>query len=169
VPAVGRQEAIVTVSAFGRYAITASSAQGTAVQLVDRMAGPGEVRGVAGEANGRLDAFLDRGEYQLVALSHDKGKGEAKLAVTPFAELSGARPPLLVELKLVEATLDDVQQRSYWVHVEERRTLAVEAGGRNLADLRVWQDGTWLVCQAIGSDNHDSVDVLAARLRPLTR
>ncbi len=144
VPAVGRQEAILTTTGFGRVAITATSQQGTALQLVDRMAGPGEVNGVAGESNGRLDLFLDRGAYKVVALSHEKGRGDATLAARTFAERN-APPPLLVELKPVEGDLDDFQQLSYWLEVGERRHVAIEAAGRSLADLRLWESGTWLV------------------------
>src|SRR2546425_13125612 len=65
VPARGRQEAILTVHAFGRYAVTVASPQGTALQLVDRIAGPGQAQGTTGKTDGRLDVFLDRGEYQV--------------------------------------------------------------------------------------------------------
>ena len=66
VPARGRQTATLQIPAFGRYAIRVESKQGTAVQLVDRMAGPGTVAGRPGESDGRLDLFLDRGEYRLI-------------------------------------------------------------------------------------------------------
>ena len=50
-PATGRREAIVDVSACGKYAVVAKSAQGTALQLIDRMAGPGSIFGSAGEVD----------------------------------------------------------------------------------------------------------------------
>ncbi len=59
--ATGVHEAILSVPVFGRYAITVKSAQGTALQLVDRMAGPGDVQGAPGGRDGRIDAFLARG------------------------------------------------------------------------------------------------------------
>ena len=37
-PATGRQSTVLSVSDFGRYAVTVKSPQGTALQLVDRMA-----------------------------------------------------------------------------------------------------------------------------------
>ena len=80
VPARGRQEAILTVPAFGRYAVTVASPQGTALQLVDRIAGPGQAQGTTGKTDGRLDVFLDRGEYQVVAFAPEK-------------EADGARSP----------------------------------------------------------------------------
>src|SRR5262249_17237828 len=45
----------------------------------------------------------------------------------------------------VDTTLDDYQQRSYWLEIKERGLVAIEAAGRNLADLRLWRDGAWLV------------------------
>ena len=144
VPAAGRQEAIVTVSAFGYYALTAASSQGTALQLIDRMAGPGPLAGAPGSQDGRLDLFLDRGEYKLVALGHEKATGNAKLEVHPFAERHAPQPPMLVELKAMDETLGDFQQASYWLQIEEARVVAIEAAGRNVADLRLWRDGSWL-------------------------
>jgi hypothetical protein len=144
VPAAGRQEAIVNVAAFGFYGLTVSSSQGTALQLVDRMAGPGEVAGSAGVEDGRINAFLDRGEYKLVSIGHEKASGDAKLEVHPYAELHAPQPPLLVELKPVAETLGDFQQASYWLKIDDARVVAIEAAGRNLTDLRLWRDGTWL-------------------------
>ena len=62
-----------------------------------------------------------------------------------FAERSLPQPSQLVETKVVSSTLDDFEQRSYWLVVKERRRVWLEAAGRNLADLRVWRDGQWLV------------------------
>lgn len=63
----GKQSAILTVNAFGRYAVTAASAQGVALQVVDRMAGAGATAGEASKEDGRLDLFLDRGAHKIVA------------------------------------------------------------------------------------------------------
>src|SRR5216117_604053 len=145
VPARGRQEAILTVPAFGRYAVTVASPQGTALQLVDRIAGPGQAQGTTGKTDGRLDVFLDRGEYQVVAFAPEKGSGDAQLKVRGFTERNAPEPPLLVELKPVETALDDYEQRSWWLEVKERRRVILEAAGRNLADLRLWTNGSWLV------------------------
>src|SRR6266481_2203227 len=122
VPARGRQEAILTVPAFGRYAVTVASPQGTALQLVDRIAGPGQAQGTTGKTDGRLDVFLDRGEYQVVAFAPEKGSGDAQLKVRGFTERNAPEPPLLVELKPVETALDDYEQRSWWLEVKERRS-----------------------------------------------
>jgi hypothetical protein len=146
VSAQGAQTAQLRVPQFGRYSIRASSAQGTALQLVDRMAGPGSIEGVAGEEDGRLDVFLDRGEYRIVSHGHEQARGEAKLSVQAFTEASTASAPRLIEDRLVEESLQDLQQRSWWLEVGPRsRLVTLEAAGRSLADLRLWKDGQWLV------------------------
>ena len=144
-PATGRKETTLNVPAFGRYAVTVNSPQGTALQLVDRLAGPREIQGSPGTTNGRIDAFLDRGEYKVVTYSHPKGSGEATLTAHAFTPRDQAQPPLLVELKPVEGTLNDFEQVSYWLDVKERHQVILEAAGRNLADLRLWTNGEWLV------------------------
>jgi hypothetical protein len=144
-PARGRQEAILTVTRFGRYAVTVRSEQGVSLQLVDRMAGPGPINGNAGERDGRLDLFLDRGEYKIVASADRKGSGSMTLSAHEFTERNAPQPPRLVEHKPVDAALDDFTQLSWWIEIDERRPIALEAAGRNLADLRLWKDGGWLV------------------------
>ena len=144
VAARGKQSALLTVNAFGRYAVTVSSAQGVALQLVDRMAGTGVLNGQAGAQDGRLDLFLDRGEYKVLAHAANEGKGQAKLAAHAFSELQ-ARPPVLIEHRLERGSLGDFEQRSYWIEIKEKRFVAIEAAGRHLADLRLWRDGTWLL------------------------
>jgi hypothetical protein len=145
VPAAGTHKVVLRVSRFGRYAISVSSEQGVALQLVDRMAGPGEVRGIAGEEDGRIDLFLDYGEYLVITTGHPQAEGEAALSVQPFAEANPEPAPQLVELKPVVGQLLDHQQRSYWLQIKKRRWVAFEAGGRTLRDLRLWLDGSWLV------------------------
>src|SRR5262249_11633065 len=132
VPAHGRQETVLTVPAFGRYAVTVASPQGTALQLADRVAGPGQAQGITGKTDGRLDVFLDRGEYKIVTFAPEKGSGDAQLAARASTERNTPEPPLLVELKAVETTLDDFEQRSYWLEGKERRRGVVEAAGPDL-------------------------------------
>ncbi|HEX8989649.1 MAG TPA: hypothetical protein VF816_16955 [Rhodocyclaceae bacterium] len=144
VPAQGRQSAVLTVDAFGRYAVTASSSQGVALQAVDRMAGAGPVAGEAGKQDGRLDLFLDRGEQKILVRAAERGSGFATLAAHAFRE-QNEKPPLLVEQRLERSSLGDFEQRSYWIDVPRKRVVVLEAAGRHLADLRLWRDGTWLV------------------------
>jgi hypothetical protein len=143
-PASGKQSALLTVDAFGRYAVTATSAQGVAVQAVDRMAGAGPVMGEAGKQDGRLDLFLDRGEQRIVTSGAARGSGQVTLKAHAFRELH-ERPPMLLEHRLETSNLGDFEQRSYWIEIKQKRIVALEAAGRHLADLRLWRDGTWLV------------------------
>lgn len=143
-PATGTHETILTIPGFGRYAIRVSSPQGTALQLVDRMAGPGDIQGAPGAQDGRIDAFLERGSYQLRLISDARGTGTATLTAVKFTELQPA-PVQLIEDKPVTADLGDGQQRSWWIVVQNRGTYSFEAGGRYLNELRLWQPGSWMV------------------------
>ena len=80
VPADSRQTSVLTVPRFGRYAITAKSAQGVALQMVDRMEGPGSLFGAAGEKDGRIDAFLEEGDYLVVTHPAEGSTGDVKLS-----------------------------------------------------------------------------------------
>ena len=57
--AAGRQTAEFTISAPGRFAVTAESLHGTAIQIVDRVSGPGPVHGEPGKSDGRADRFFE--------------------------------------------------------------------------------------------------------------
>jgi len=145
VPAAGRHTVELTISRCGRYAVWAHSEQGVALQLVDRMAGPTSVTGIPGQEDGRIDTFLDEGVYKLVVQGDAHASGDATLFARPFTELSSAPAPQLVERRLLDAQLGDLEQRSYWLVVEGRSWFGVEAAGRSLGDLRLWRDGSWLV------------------------
>ena len=113
VPADAKSEVLLEVRRFGRFAVVATSQSGVSLQLVDRMKGPGEVRGQAGEKDGRLDVFLDRGEYKIIVRGHKKAEGDAVLKARAFTELSASPAPQLVDLKLIGSQLLDFEQRSY--------------------------------------------------------
>lgn len=139
-PAAGIQKTLLNVTRFGRYSIRATSRQGTALQLVDRMAGPGPIA-----QEGRLDAFLERGQYQVVTHGHNQSSGDVNLELRFFKERNQPQPPRLVEAKLIEDELHDLEQISYWIEVAERQIVTLEAAGRSLADMRLWKDGNWLM------------------------
>jgi len=145
VSARGRQTATLEIPRFGRYSIRVTSPQGTALQLTDRMAGPGEVAGAAGERDGRLDLFLDRGDYQVSTLGHRAASGEAALEVRAFAEVDAETPRRLEPLRLVSSSLRDLEERAWWLDLRQAAQIELEAAGRSLADLRLWRDGLWLV------------------------
>ncbi|MCK6544323.1 hypothetical protein L6R52_00490, partial [Myxococcota bacterium] len=147
ITARGRDRSEITVDAFGRWAIFAKSKTGVALQLVDKISGPGATSGRPGSTDGRIDQFLDRGNYLVLTEGDEGAKGEAKLELRGFRELnsSNGKVPQLVELKPIDATLGDFEQRSYWLDLPTARSVVIEAAGRDLADLRIWKDGTWLV------------------------
>jgi hypothetical protein len=140
-----RQEKIFTVDEAGRYALRLESKAGAALQIIDRMAGPSTLVGEAGKEDGRLDMLLDRGSYKAMMILPKGAAGDVALHIDAFRELNGNAQPRLVELKPVESDLADLTQRSWWIDVPSRRTVAIEAAGRYLADLRFWKDGNWLV------------------------
>ncbi|MEA2603253.1 MAG: translocation and assembly module TamB [Acidobacteriota bacterium] len=142
-PATGSQKTLLTVDRFGRYSVRVENAQGSSIELVDRMAGSLGRAGEAGTESGRLDLFLDRGQYQVRVESAKKGTGKVKVQARSFQDRDTAAPRL-VETRLVQATLDDLEQVSFWLEIGERRGVRLEAAGRSLADLRLWRDGSWL-------------------------
>ena len=144
-PATGTQQTLLTTQGFGRYAVLVRSRQGTALQLVDKMEGPGPVAGEAGEQDGRLDLFLDRGTTKLLVHGHEAASGEVQLEAHVFDELNSGLAPVLEDLAFLRTELGDFQQRSWWIDLNQRERVVLEAAGRHLADLRLWQDGSWLV------------------------
>jgi hypothetical protein len=147
VPAQGRRESVATVHTFGRYTIAVASKEGVALTLLDRMTGPGEENGTPGKADGRLDVFLEAGDYKILTRGADKATGEARLTVHPFREQHAGQALALVEEKPIATQLADGEQRSYWIDIPERRRVEIQAAGRSLADVRLWRDGRWLTEQ----------------------
>ncbi len=146
VPAAGSAAVELTVRRFGRYAISAASAQGVALTLVRRMSGPGESDGVPGERDGRLDVLLERGRYLVRTEGHAQASGTAALSVVPYEEHNPEPLPELMPLKLVETGLGETGQRSWWLQIgkDDEQPVILEAAGRCLSDLRLWRDGSWL-------------------------
>ena len=146
VSAQGAQRSVVTVPSFGRYAVWAESERGVALQLVDRMKGPGAVTGEVGVENGRVDLFLDRGDYLVRTFGAETGVGDeqAQVRAVRFVEQQ-PDPVKLLDQKLIRTELGDLEERSWWLQVRKGRRVVLEAAGRHLQDLRLWRDGSWLV------------------------
>ncbi|MGA2124986.1 MAG: hypothetical protein ABSG76_02430 [Xanthobacteraceae bacterium] len=163
VPASRDGEVLLSVDVPGRFAIRADSRTGVALQLVDMIAGPGDVAGEAGVRDGRLDVLLDKGTYKIRSFGAAGAQGDARLVVQPFRDADPASATLLRGGQ-AGAPLGDFQQRSYWLIVGAARHISVEGVGRALADLRLWRNGRDLV---------DLMPVLGAieprAGRPLTR
>jgi hypothetical protein len=137
-------QAMLMVDAPGRFSIRAESRTGVALQLVDMIAGPGELAGEAGVRDGRLDVLLDKGTYKIRTLGAAGAVGDARLTAQPFRAADAASMSL-VRGGQFSGEVQDLAQRSYWILVDNSGSIYVEAVGRALADLRVWRNGTDLV------------------------
>lgn len=144
VSASAEGQSLLTVDVAGRFAIRAASKTGVAVQLVDMIVGPGEVSGEAGVHDGRLDVLLDRGVYKLRSSGAAGAEGTARLVVTPFHHAAPASDALLYG-GTVSSSLADAQQRAYWIVVGANGQVSIEAVGRAVQDVRLWQHGAELV------------------------
>ncbi|HEY4173403.1 MAG TPA: lysozyme inhibitor LprI family protein, partial [Rhodopila sp.] len=139
-PATEHTETMLHVTSAGRFTITAKSPSGAALQLIDILTGPGDVAGVPGVQDGRLDALLDVGTYKLRVTSAKAATGTVALTVTPFHD--AAPPTALPQPGFPRTTtLRDGEQRAYWLSVPPGGGVRIEAAGRALADLRLWRDG----------------------------
>ncbi len=129
---------LLTIPAPGRYSIRAKSPTGARMELVDMIAGPLDSAGAAGLRDGRIDALLDKGVYKLRIGAVKDAKGNAGVSVEPFAEVQAARPTLAAGAAQ-SGELGDLQQRSYDFEAKNDNPVYLEAIGRSLQDLRVWQ------------------------------
>ncbi|WP_424361590.1 hypothetical protein [Methylocystis parvus] len=129
---------LLTIPTPGRYAIRTKTPTGARIELVDMIAGPLDSAGAAGLRDGRIDALLDKGVYKLRIGAVKDAKGKASVSVEPFAEAESARPPLAPGA-VQSGELGDLQQRSFTLEVKNDNPVFIEAVGRALQDLRVWQ------------------------------
>ncbi|WP_207553649.1 hypothetical protein, partial [Teichococcus deserti] len=129
-------DTLVVVTSPGRFAIAAEAATPVTLQLVDLLAGPGEVFAQ------RVDAWLDRGTYQLRLRGEAGAGGRVRLTLTPFAAQPAQR---LLPGQTIATTLADRQTAEAWIVLPARRRIRLEAAGRALADLQLWRDGRDLV------------------------
>ena len=139
-PAAPQAETLLHVTSPGRFSLTAKSAGGAALQLVDMLTGPSDVAGAAGSQDGRIDELLDVGDYKVLVLSAPGASGAVALEVQPFHD--AAAPAALPQPgEPLSTTLADGEQRAFWLAVPASGTVRIEAAGRALADLRLWRDG----------------------------
>jgi hypothetical protein len=142
VPAHGRQEAVITLDRAQMVRLSAEGSAGTACELVDHQRGPFEHSGRVGKENCRLELLLDAGSYKLRLDSPAKGKGQVKLKVEPFAEVN--QPLVRLEpRRLQEQTLHPGQQASYWLHLDQRQPVILQAWGRTVGQVELWRNGEW--------------------------
>ena len=124
--------------------VTASSAAGAAIALIDRSVGEFARDGYAGQADGHIDALLDAGEYRVRVQT--SGADSATISVTQFSEIE-EDPEILMNTApgtLHASSLSYYDQRSFWVRVDAGEPLILEALGRSLRAVRIWKDGAWV-------------------------
>jgi hypothetical protein len=143
------QRTLLTVRERGYYSLQAKSKTGTALELVDRMAGViGSLSGAPGERDGRIDLLLDPGEYRVNLYPDRNASDSAELAVLPFKEANPAATladfPFLYDGDSLKTFLNDLETRSYWIYLPERAELRLEIMGRCLKSCALWQNGQWL-------------------------
>ncbi len=143
VPAAGTQELILTVTDPGRFALRVESSSGASIQLVDPISGPGLTAGTPGEQDGRLDTFLDEGKYLILVEGPGLSGEEVRIFANPF--LTGDWDVIaLPGLETQEFQFNDLETRDFWFSIPESKLIYIDSAGRALADMRLWQNGTWL-------------------------
>ncbi len=84
--------------------------------------------GVAGEEDGRLDVYLEPGEYLLRTSGPAGAKGEAALRGHRLSTRWSKRELQLPELREIEAELGDLEERSYWFELREAAEFLFRGG-----------------------------------------
>ena len=128
-----------------RVSMRSKSEFGAAIRLVDRIEGPGQWSGEAGIEDGRIDEVLDSGSYRIELNYPVEVPSESvTVSIRPFVELGERAIPVYDEGRIDTMTLGDLEQRSFWIDVEEPDMVRIDAAGRALADMQLWLGGTWL-------------------------
>ena len=139
-PASAPGGTLLHVRTAGRFSLQAHSATGASLQLVDMMTGPADPVGEAGVKDGRADVLLDAGTYKLRVTPAEGAAGSVTLQALAFRD---AAPPAAIPApgETASATLADLQQRAYWLVAGPEGEVSIDAAGRALSDLRLWQGG----------------------------
>ena len=145
VPAIGKQEAVVTLDAPAMVRMAARSASGTSCTVVDRVRGPFTTSGQTGKTNCELDLLLDIGSYKLRLDSAHRGKGKVDISAKAFTEVN-AKPLKLEENKgAFEQTLHTGEQASFWLSLPKRDyPHHLRVFGRTAGMVKIWRNGDWL-------------------------
>ncbi|NLD93291.1 MAG: hypothetical protein GX639_11560 [Fibrobacter sp.] len=140
----GTSTLLLPVKKWGRYSIRASGTQPVAISVADKRNGIFCSDGEAGLRNGRIDLFLEIGEYKIIINGDPKATATSKILSLPFTNVEGHTASWLVPRKENKLSLEDMQQACFWFDISTDSTVYIEASGRNLADLKIWQNGEWI-------------------------
>ncbi|QGM46769.1 hypothetical protein [Methylocystis heyeri] len=130
-------DSLISIPTPGRYSIRAKNASGARIELVDMIAGPLDSSDSDGVRDSRIDALLDKGVYKLRVKARKNASGKTALSALPFVEAEPGAPTLAAG-KVLSGELGDLQRRSYALETAAEGPVAIEAIGRALQDLRVW-------------------------------
>jgi hypothetical protein len=144
-PAKGSHTLILPIATWGRYSIRSSGDQPVAFSIADRRGGVLLRDGAPGERHGRIDLFLEIGDYKIAAQGPKNATADAVIIAEPFRYPEGCKPAYLLPFKENRLELHDLEQCAFWFEAPKDTTVYIEASGRFLGDLRLWQDGAWLV------------------------
>jgi hypothetical protein len=155
VSARGRREHIIRADEWGRYAVEAKSGEGVAVEVVDKLRGVIASCEADVEKDGRLDLFLEAGEYKIFTEGPRKAEGNVRLEVTKFAPFDTAgerggknRYGYMAPFGQVSARLVDKEARGWWIFVPRDTTVYIEGMGRRLNGIAVFRGGERLIAAA---------------------
>src|SRR5512133_401198 len=140
----GTSTLLLPVKKWGRYSIRASGTQPVALSVADKRNGVFGSDGEAGQRNGRIDVFLEIGEYKIIINGDKKATSTSKIISLPFTNVAGHATSWLIPRRENQLSLDDMQQACFWFDLSTDSTVYIEASGRNLADLKIWQNGEWV-------------------------
>ena len=157
VSARGRRKHIFRADEWGRYAVEAKSSEGAAVEVVDKLRGVIASCEADAEKDGRLDLFLEAGEYKIFTEGPRKAEGNVRLEVTKFAPFdaegegggSGKNKfGYLAPFGQASTRLADKEARGWWIFVPRDTLVYIEAMGRRLNGIALFRGGERLVASA---------------------
>ncbi|MBN1550677.1 hypothetical protein JW979_04375, partial [bacterium] len=143
-PANQNREFILDVPSFGYYSFQAESDQGVALQLIDRMSGPGGVFGEPGTENGRIDTFLEKGHVKLRVIGDPLSEGEAVINVVEYVIQPGTSSMTLQNNEMLTTELRDCCFIVFEFNISQNQKIFIDAAGRSLKEARIWRNGSWL-------------------------
>jgi len=162
----GRREHLIRADEWGRYAVEAKSSEGVGVEVVDKL------RGVIASCeadvgrDGRLDLFLEAGEYKIFTEGPRNAEGNVRLEVTKFAPFDsggeGGRVGgkgmfgYLAPFGQVSTRLVDKEARGWWIFVPRDTVVYIEAMGRRLSSLAIFRER--LIASAGGGGSYSFIN-----------
>jgi len=163
----GRREHLIRADEWGRYAVEAKSSEGVGVEVVDKLRGVIASCEADAGRNGRLDLFLEAGEYKIFTEGPRNAEGNVRLEVTKFAPFDsggeggraggkGGAFGYLAPFGQVSTRLADKEARGWWIFVPRDTLVYIEAMGRRLSSLALFRER--LIASAGGDGSYSFVN-----------